>query len=175
VVDVTEGKPLGFSHITKLQGAGQAGAKDILRLFGGAPEGNGADETLVKEIGPSRLAFWDCLLDKTWVEEMNSRNLLLTETKMENSIDRIRGVAEHPRNTERVPAGARFEFNLTIRQHDGEDLLPTVLRGLKFLELTGLGGSGSRGYGKVKFTALKLDGQDLLANLGAVNLAAQAA
>ena len=38
-------------------------------------------------------------------------NLLLTETKMENMIDRIRGVAEHPRNTERVPAGARFCMN----------------------------------------------------------------
>jgi CRISPR-associated protein Csm3 len=176
VVDITGGKPLGFSHIAKLQGAKQqAEAKDILKLFGGAPEGSGVDEMLIKEIGPSRLAFWDCLLDENWVEGMNDRSLLLTETKMENSIDRISGVAKDPRNTERVPAGARFEFNLTLRQHDGEDLLPTVLRGLKFLELTGLGGSGSRGYGKIKFTALKLGEQDLLADLGAVNLAARAA
>lgn len=176
VVGITEGKPLGFSHIAKLQDTGlQAEAKDILKLFGGAPEGSGADEALVKEIGPSRLAFWDCSLDDRWVKEMNDKNLLLTETKMENSINRISGTAENPRNTERVPAGARFEFNLTLRQHDSEDLLPTVLRGLKFLELTGLGGSGSRGYGKVKFTALKLGEQDLLANLKATNLAARAA
>lgn len=171
VVGLTDGKPLGFRHIEKLRGDEQAQAKNILRLFGGAPDPK-TEESLVKEIGPTRLAFWDCSLERAWVKQMNDRNLLLTETKMENTIDRIRGVAEHPRNTERVPAGARFEFNLTIRQHDDDqDLLPTVCRGLKLLELTGLGGSGSRGYGKVKFTALNLGDEDLLSKLAAVNLA----
>lgn len=172
IVGITEGKPLGFKHIAKINGGDQERAKDILKLFGAAPEGSDIDITLVKEIGPARLAFWDCPLDKTWVEEMNRRNLLLTETKMENMIDRIRGVAEHPRNTERVPAGARFVFNLTIRQHDGEDLLQTVWRGLKLLVLTGLGGSGSRGYGKVKFITLSLDGKDMLFALDKVSLSA---
>jgi len=37
--------------------------------------------------------------------------------------------------------------------------------------LTGLGGSGSRGYGKVKFATLLLDGEDVLSMLGEVNLA----
>lgn len=169
---VTDGGPLGFKHIAKFNGSEQARAKDVLRLFGGAPEGSGQNMNYVEEIGPTRLAFWDCSLDKTWVEEMNRRNLLLTETKMENMIDRIRGVAEHPRNTERVPAGARFVFNLTLRVHDGEELLATVLRGLKLLELTGLGGSGSRGYGKVKFTALNLADRDLLPEIDAINLSA---
>lgn len=161
-VGLTDGNPLGFKDISKVAVKDQARAKDVLRLFGGAPEGSGRDEALVKEVGPTRLAFWDCPLERTWVAEMNRRNLLLTETKMENMIDRIRGVAEHPRNTERVPAGARFEFNLTVRIHEGDELLPVVWRGLKLLELTGLGGSGSRGYGKVKFTALRLDEQDVL-------------
>lgn len=159
VVGVTDGDPLGFKHIAKLDGRDQAQAKHILRLFGGAPEGGNHNTDLVKEIGPTRLAFWDCSLDRDWVKQMNDRNLLLTETKMENMIDRIRGVAEHPRNTERVPAGARFEFNLTIRVHDGDDgLLNTLWKGLKLLELTGLGGSGSRGYGKIRFPDLNLDG-----------------
>ena len=169
---VTDGGPLSFKHIGKLSTTDQPRAKNILRLFGGAPEGGGQDMKLVEDIGPTRLAFWDCFLDKTWVDEMNRRNLLLTETKMENMIDRIRGVAEHPRSTERVPAGACFMFNLTIRQHDGEDLLSTVLRGLKLLELTGLGGAGSRGYGKVKFTELKLSDRDLLPELEAIKLTA---
>lgn len=169
---ITDGGPLGFRDIQKFNDADQHRAKDILRLFGGAPEGSGQDMKLVEEIGPTRLAFWDCSLDRTWVEEMNRRNLLLTETKMENMIDRIRGVAEHPRNTERVPAGARFVYNLTLRVHDGENLLPTVWRGLRLLELTGLGGSGSRGYGKVKFTQLKLGDEDKLPELEAVNLSA---
>jgi len=50
--------------------------------------------------------------------------------------------------------------------------LPMVYEGLKLLELTGLGGSGSRGYGKVRFTRLKLDGSDVLGEVAKVNLAA---
>ncbi len=172
LVGITGGVPLGFKHIKDIS-TNVKEARDILRLFGGAPEGDGASDALVKEIGPTRLAFWDCPLDRRWVDEMNRRNLLLTETKMENMIDRIRGVAEHPRNTERVPAGARFEFNLTIRQHDDEDLLPTVWRGLKLLELTGLGGSGSRGYGKIRFTGLSLDGIDVLPKIEAVSISSE--
>lgn len=41
---------------------------------------------------------------------------------------------------------------------DGEDLLPMALQGLKLLEADSLGGSGSRGYGKIAFTKLALDG-----------------
>lgn len=171
VVGQTEGKPLGFRDISRLPANERDQAKTLLKLFGGAPEGANQDMKLVEEIGPTRLAFWDCPLTRDWVEEMSRRNLLLTETKMENMIDRIRGVAEHPRNSERVPAGATFDFALTVRIHDGEDLLATVYEGLKLLELTGLGGSGSRGYGKVRFTELKLDGSDVLAELAAVNLA----
>jgi CRISPR-associated protein Csm3 len=168
VIGLTEGKPLGFKDIGKLKGAEQDQAKDILRLFGGAPEGSSTSDALVREIGPTRLAFWDCPLDKTWVGDMQNRNLLLTETKTENMIDRIKGVAEHPRNTERVPAGAKFDFSLTLRIHDGESLLPTLWRGLKLLELTGLGGSGSRGYGKVRFARLELEGRDLLPEIGKI-------
>ena len=54
-----------------------------------------------------------------------------------------------------MPAGAEFDFKLTMRVFDEDnkqELLKTVLSGLKLLELDSLGGSGSRGYGKVKFT-----------------------
>lgn len=168
----TDGKPLGFRDIQRYSGADVAKAKDLLRLFGGAPEGSGQDMTIVEEIGPTRLAFWDCALERAWVAMMRDRNLLLVETKMENMIDRIRGVAEHPRNTERVPSGARFDFNLTLRIHDDEALVSTVLRGLRLLELTGLGGSGSRGYGKVQFSRLvwEHDGSDQLPAMRAMNL-----
>lgn len=169
VVSSTGGGPLGFSHIGILSGPQQQQAKALLKLFGGAPEGN-ASEELVKEIGPTRLSFWDCPLDRAWVTKMNNRNLLLTETKMENMIDRIRGVAERPRNTERVPAGACFEFNLTIRVHDGEALCSTLWKGLKLLELTGLGGSGSRGYGKVKFIRLEKEGIDCLGEIAGAKI-----
>ena len=171
VVGITEGSPVGFKHLGQIPDKAKDHAKNLLRLFGGAPEGAGTDTALIEEIGPTRLGFWDCLLARDWVNEMTKRNLLLTETKMENMIDRIKGVAQHPRNTERVPAGARFEFNLTIRVHDNEDLTSMIYEGLKLLELTGLGGSGSRGYGKIQFTKLELDNQNVLDKLAAVTFA----
>ena len=170
VVAETQGKPLGFNHIKNLQGDTVQQGKNILKLFGGAPEGVGQDDDLVTEIGPTRLAFWDCNLDPEWVAKMRKKNLLLTETKMENSIDRIKGVADHPRNTERVPAGARFDFRLTLKVIDDEELLEEILRGLRLLELTGIGGSGSRGYGKLRFADLSHDGESLRERLDAVSV-----
>ncbi|MEQ1620568.1 MAG: type III-A CRISPR-associated RAMP protein Csm3 [Methylococcales bacterium] len=169
VVGDTGGHPLNFGHIAKLDTKIQQSAKDLIKLFGGASDSKN-DEDLIKKIGPSRLAFWDCALTKAWVAEMENKTLMLTEVKMENTIDRIKGTAEHPRNTERVPATAKFDFNLTIRVHDGEDLTETLLVGLKLLEYTGLGGSGSRGYGKIKFLDLKLDGEDFQTRLEQLKL-----
>ena len=165
----TDGHPLTFKHISKIDPKVRDKAKALIKLFGGAPDGD-IDQELLAEIGPSRLAYWDCALDPNWVKEMDDKNLLLTEVKMENTIDRIKGTAEHPRNTERVPATAKFDFNLTIRVHDHEDLSSTILLGLKLLELTGLGGSGSRGYGKIVFRDLKLDGEDFQAKLDQVKI-----
>lgn len=169
LVGVTDGKPVGFRDIARLSADRQGAAKAILKLFGGAPEGE-PDLNLVREIGPTRLAFWDCNLDQAWIEDMSRRNLLLTEHKTENAIDRIRGVAEHPRNTERVPAGARFDFQLTVKVHDDEDLIDDLIVGLKLLELTGLGGSGSRGYGKIRFSGLLMGGTDLQGRLEGLTL-----
>jgi CRISPR-associated protein Csm3 len=170
VVGETDGKPLGFKHMSKLSGGQHNQGETILRMFGGAPEGSEVDEALVEKIGPTRLSFWDCGLDPAWTKQMKDNNQLLTEVKMENSIDRIRGVAVNPRNTERVPAGARFAFRLSVRVHDDEDLLPHILRGLRLLELTGIGGSGSRGYGKLKFTGLVYEGQSIMDKLAATEV-----
>jgi CRISPR-associated protein Csm3 len=79
-------------------------------------------------------------------------------------IDRISGVAAHGiglRQTERIPAGATFEFklNLKVLSSDDASLLETVKIGLKMLTLDSLGGSGSRGYGKIRFNGLQLNGQ----------------
>ncbi len=163
VVGVTRGKPLAYRHLAQLEGQTREAAENILRLFGGAPQSD-HDFTAVQRIGASRLAFWDCALDAAWMREIEERRQDLprfTEIKAENSIDRIKGVAESPRSMERVPAGARFDFNLTVKVHDDEDLLNEVLVGLQLVELTGLGGSVSRGYGKVCFQDLRWDNADL--------------
>lgn len=164
----TDGSPVGFHATSQISDEKKRSrAKSILKLFGGAPEGS-ADDELVRRIGPSRLAFWDCPLDEVWAQQLGRRNIPLTEVKMENTIDRIGGAARNLRSNERVPAGARFDFRLTMRVHDGEDLLPEVLRGLRLIGLTGLGGSGSRGYGKVRFLELGRDGECIQSEYEAV-------
>ena len=134
--------------------------KNILRLFGISGDTKNSEQE-VAEIGVSRLAFWDCALNEDWEKAIRDDNQLLTEAKSENTIDRITSTAGNPRQTERVPAGAEFDFKLMLRQFKGDkpELLDLVLKGLKLLELDSLGGSGSRGYGKVKFTELTVDGE----------------
>ena len=164
----TEGNPVGFGVVRGIENTEKRlRAENILKLFGGAPERE-SDDAFVRRIGPSRLAFWDCPLHEGWTRHMNDRGVSLTEVKMENTIDRIGGAAGNLRTNERVPAGARFDFRLTMRVHDGEDLFSDVLRGLRLIELTGLGGSGSRGYGKVRFLDLACDGQPVQSDYEAV-------
>ncbi|MDR2503938.1 MAG: type III-A CRISPR-associated RAMP protein Csm3 [Deltaproteobacteria bacterium] len=147
--------PLGFGDRDK------PGVLPILQLFGVSGDAQ-LTEQEAGQIGPTRLAFWDCCLDDGWVEEMREDNLPLIEVKSENSINRISGTASNPRQTERVPAGAFFNFRLSFKKLDGDDekLLDMALAGLKLLELDSLGGSGSRGYGKVAFTKLQIDGDN---------------
>lgn len=151
---VQEG-PLGFDD------CGKPGVLPILRLFGMSGDAQLAEEQS-RQIGPTRLAFWDCCLDGDWVKRVREDNLPLTEVKSENSINRIAGTALNPRQTERVPAGACFAFRLSCKRLDDDDekLLDMALAGLKLLELDSLGGSGSRGYGKVRFAELRIDGDN---------------
>lgn len=146
---INDGGPMSYAKLASAPD--KEAAKQILKLFGVSDQ---LDKEQAQEIGPSRLAFRDCSLDPDWVATIRERHLPLTETKMENTIDRVRGVAEHPRNTERVPAGATFKFTLAIKELDMQDesvLLDTLFVGLKLLEMDSLGGAGSRGYGRVKF------------------------
>jgi CRISPR-associated protein Csm3 len=148
-------------------------AKPILQLFG-VGGGDKLDDNQARELGPTRLAFWDAPLNREWREKIEADNNLLVEVKTENRIDRIRGVAEHPRQTERVPAGAEFDFTVSIKvlnidSRDGEELRAVLFRGLRLLELDSLGGSGSRGYGKVRFQDLKLDGTNVQAGFAALD------
>ena len=76
VVAFTDGKPLGFGHIGQLTDDQKEPSKNILKLFGGAPEGSNQHEKLVAEIGPTRLAFWDCNLKPEWAALLRCFNLL---------------------------------------------------------------------------------------------------
>ncbi len=159
---------LGWKDYEKASGSVQLEVKRILQLFGISGDAKLGIEDITT-IGPTRISFWDCSLNPAWEAQIREDNFSLTEVKSENRINRISGVAEHPRQTERVPAGAQFDFRLSVKKlaGDGDDLLNTVLQGLKLLELDSVGGSGSRGYGKVRFVNLQIDGADAQARLDA--------
>ena len=80
-----------------------------------------------------------------------------TEAKWENVIDRVRGKAENPRQTERIPAGVSFNVEFVINVWDtdrDEDLISLLKKGITALENDYIGGSGSRGYGQIKIAKL---------------------
>ncbi len=173
VVGLTSGGPVELKHLERITGRQQrAQTESILRLFGFPPSADNAERDNVMAMGPTRLAFADAALTDAWLDERKRRNEAVTEIKAENSIDRISGVAKAPRFFERVPAGAEFDFVLRWKVLDGDDqaaLRSTVLAGLKLLELDGLGGQVSRGYGRLQFVDPKLDGESLRDALDALD------
>ena len=110
---------------------------------------------------PSKIIVRDAVLSEESKEMLlacDNLDMPYTENKFENTIDRVKGVAEHPRQTERVPAGAVFnaEFILNIWDDDDETALVALFKkGIRLLENDYLGGSGSRGYGQIKFGEFK--------------------
>jgi len=108
---------------------------------------------------PARLTVYDAPLIVESITPQMRENLddELTEVKSENAVDRITSQA-NPRTLERVPAGARFRFRMILDVLCEEDkpLLARIAQGLRLLEDDALGGGGSRGNGRISFSALRL-------------------
>jgi len=162
LMGMTGGSPLGISHYRKLEGSDKEQCRKIISLFGAS----GADAEDLKDIGPSRLSFADAPLNDQWKREAFERNLAFTEVKSENSINRIKGTAENPRFTERVPADAVFSFSIVLKVfEEDKGLEELLLKGLKLLEMDALGGSGSRGYGRIEFNFDDAETQEIFQDL----------
>lgn len=111
-------------------------------------------------INVSRAIFRDSYLTEDSRKELQDILGLgsFTEIKAENKINIIKGTAETPRFIERVPAGATFNGEIILQAYDGDDvefLKSKIIEALHMLELNYLGGSGTRGYGRVKIHLLK--------------------
>jgi len=125
----------------------------ICRIFG-----TSSDKA---QIGPSRLIVRDAFLtedsQKRLEELKRKKGLMYVEEKTENTINRL-SARSNPRTQERVPADTIFEFEMIYRVFDfdsdegkvDEKLFDYVKEGIKLIQMDALGGSGSRGYGKVK-------------------------
>lgn len=135
--------------LEQVNGATAVGKSEIVNnLFGYASNNQ-----------PSKLIVRDAYLTADSVEKLVAASLDMpyTENKYENTIDRVKGKAEHPRQSERVPAGAEFDVEMVINvwDNDNADELKQLLQqGFALIENDYLGGSGSRGYGQVKFGEL---------------------
>lgn len=145
----TGGGVVSTKILGTLYGDDKNKAESIIKIFGSGGDDKGEETGL----GPTRVSFSDCYLDETWKRQSQANRWQLTEVKSENSINRIKGTAENPRFIERVPEGTQFEFRLSFKVLDegDEKLFDLLLEGLKLLELDALGGSGSRGYGRIEF------------------------
>lgn len=161
-----DGKAWGFDN-RQYAGNEIVDSKDpVLRIFGNAlPEWEGA---------PTRLMIRDCSLAeeddhngtvRNWKDIFRSAPESFLEEKNEVSIDRIQGKALTGglRTQERVPAGVAFDCEMVFRLYDTGDggerdlqCLNWTLQGLALLEQDALGGSGSRGYGRIAFENLRL-------------------
>jgi len=140
VVGIGDGSPFTSKLIDKLPQDENLikNAETLLKLFGDK-EG---------KYGITRINVGDCRLHDT------SKDMILSEAKYENVINRQKGTAEHPRQTERVPAGVKFDFDIRVKVLEGDDeaeLIGMVKKGFELIESDYLGGSGSRGYGRVRF------------------------
>lgn len=123
--------------------------KEIGRLFG-------------QGIYTSRLQFQDIFFNEesSKIIQKKDTDLYLTEIKFENSINRISAKAT-PRQLERVPKGSKFDFKLiyNVENIEANELkrdIENIGKVLGLLQDDYLGGSGTRGYGKVKFDNIEI-------------------
>lgn len=122
----------------------------ISRIFGSSNKQKG--------FRGSRILVSDSIL--TSDEEKRLKNLGvddITEVKFENTIKRTDGVA-NPRQIERVIRGAQFPLHIIYDVFDEEEALEDlklIKEGFELLENDYIGGHGSRGYGRVKFTDIQ--------------------
>lgn len=128
---------------------------EICSLFGSSNTGNG------------RLIFRDFYLTESSRKKFEKKvkeGEGFFEEKVENAINRITGTTAQARGgmrtIERVPKDTEFEgeliYNFVKRKNQDEDFLERDLKniasGFRLLMDDYLGGSGSRGYGKVEVT-----------------------
>jgi len=126
--------------------------------------------SLFRSFDGVKLIFSDLLPSKETLEmwrELEDKELTYdfgTEIKTENVINRVEGKAEHPRRMERVVKGSKFIGTITLIYENEEDMkknqnkdLEILEKGCELIAKTYLGGSGSRGYGRVK---IKFNGKE---------------
>lgn len=136
---------------------------DVCALFGSAVQNRREADQKLRDLGPTRLIFRDAMLNSDYEDEV--REALpgsYVEVKTEIAMDRSTGATKQGslRQQERIPEGASFDLNITLRLFEedfkmgrAEKYLNLLAEGFEMLEKDYLGGCGTRGYGQVMITA----------------------
>ena len=147
VLDKPDFEGIALSEVNKKIGEPcNCGKCNVCKLFGAHKNAKSEEPVRlrIEDFYPTKetINMWRKFLDGDFAE-----------VKVENTIDRVKGTAQHPRYQERVIPFSEFEGEIKIRVHEGDkkDLYETLQKGIRLIEDDYLGGSGSRGYGKVKF------------------------
>ncbi|MCG3200106.1 MAG: CRISPR type III-associated RAMP protein Csm3 [bacterium] len=108
----------------------------------------------------TRSIFRDCVLTEESLARLETAREELgvpySETKTEVLIDRRKGLSHSnigPRVQERIPEGTEFKLEIVLREFEGDpvdDYVKFIKEGVALMENDTLGGSGTRGYGKVR-------------------------
>ena len=118
--------------------------------------GRGANDSLGN--GPTRLIVRDAYPTEDTYNRWNRHESIVhgTEVKGENTLNRVTSEAK-PRFIERVPAFSEFALELVygVYTEKDEEQLKYVLNAMSMLEDSYIGGSGSRGYGKIHFANIE--------------------
>lgn len=153
--------------LDKLFGFSSFNVRDLIKDLGAEIKNKEEAENkvidFVKTITPTLLLVEDFFPSNDFVCKIYTQNRLVTfndflEDKNENRIDRITAAAD-PRTISRVAPHTPFEGKLSLLVFNNisqslSTYLDLIIKGLQLLEDTYLGASGSRGYGRVKFTKI---------------------
>lgn len=126
-------------------------SEEVNRLFGSSTQTDGQGRLI-----QARLQISDAFYSERSKEEFEKREIPFTETKFENTIDRITAEA-NPRQIERVVRGSYFDVEIIYNVNNEEEVkddLENLQIAFNLLENDYLGGGGTRGSGRVAFEGL---------------------
>lgn len=117
----------------------------------------GAHMNMDANCGPGRMKIMDLNLTE---EFMSMETNKLLEARAATMIDRKTSTAAGSslRQTERTSSGLDFKLEIIVEVYDTdkeENLLAILDEGIKLVEISGLGGETSRGYGHISIRDIK--------------------
>ncbi|MCL6623640.1 MAG: type III-A CRISPR-associated RAMP protein Csm3 [Fimbriimonadales bacterium] len=130
----------------------------------------GCGDARNRDAEPTRLIFRDAFIteeDREILRQFLDEGVLYSEIKAEVTMDRKTGrVAQMgPRTMDRIMRGTSLLFECSARVYEGDnvdEMKQAFIHAARLLVNDCIGGSGSRGYGKIGFAELKFGNESIV-------------